>query len=55
LLVRATVEEVGFDERVTVAGVRDLLDAACEIVPRAWSAGFGRASGCGRPPSTTCR
>jgi glycine oxidase len=40
LLVGATVEEVGFDERATVAGVRDLLDAASEIVPHAWSAGF---------------
>jgi glycine oxidase len=40
LLVGATVEEAGFDERTTVAGVRDLLDAVCEIVPRAWTAGF---------------
>ena len=40
LLVGATVEEAGFDERTTVAGVRDLLDAACELVPRAWTAGF---------------
>jgi len=40
VLVGATVEEAGFDERATVAGVRDLLDAACEIVPHAWSCGF---------------
>jgi glycine oxidase len=40
LLVGATVEEAGFDERATVAGVRDLLDAACEIVPHAWTAAF---------------
>jgi glycine oxidase len=40
LLVGATVEEAGFDERATVAGVRDLLDAVTEIVPHAWSAGF---------------
>jgi glycine oxidase len=40
LLVGATVEDVGFDERVTVAGVRGLLQAACEVVPRAWTAGF---------------
>ena len=40
LLVGATVEDAGFDERATVAGVRDLLDAASEIVPHAWSAGF---------------
>ena len=40
VLVGATVEEAGFDERATVAGVRDLLDAACELVPQAWQAGF---------------
>ena len=40
LLVGATAEEVDFDERATVAGVRDLLDAVCDLVPRAWQAGF---------------
>jgi glycine oxidase len=40
VLVGATVEEAGFDERVTVAGVRDLLDAVCELIPQAWQAGF---------------
>jgi len=40
VLVGATVEEAGFDERATVAGVRDLLDAACEIVPHAWACAF---------------
>jgi glycine oxidase len=40
LLVGATVEDAGFDERTTAAGVRDLLDAVCELVPRAWEAGF---------------
>jgi glycine oxidase len=40
LLVGATVEDAGFDERTTVPGVRGLLDAVCEIVPRAWTAGF---------------
>jgi glycine oxidase len=40
LLVGATVEDAGFVERTTVAGVRDLLDAACELVPHAWTAGF---------------
>ena len=40
VLAGATVEEAGFDERATVAGVRDLLDAACELVPQAWQAGF---------------
>src|SRR5207245_9140824 len=40
VLVGATVEEAGFDERTTVAGVRDLLEAACDAVPHAWTAGF---------------
>ena len=40
LLVGATVEEVGFDERTTAAGVRDLLDAACDLLPEAWRATF---------------
>jgi len=40
VLVGATVEEAGFDERATVAGVRELLDAACELVPNAVTAGF---------------
>ena len=40
MLVGATVEEAGFDERATVAGVRDLLDAACELTPHAWTATF---------------
>lgn len=33
VLVGATVEEAGFDERTTVEGVRQLIDAACELVP----------------------
>ena len=40
LLVGATVEEAGFDERTTTAGVRDLIEAACELVPHAWTATF---------------
>jgi glycine oxidase len=40
LLVGATLEEVGFDDRATTAGVRDLLDGVCELVPRAWQAAF---------------
>lgn len=40
ILVGATVEDAGFDERTTVAGVRDLLDAACDLVPRLWRAAF---------------
>jgi glycine oxidase len=40
ILVGATVEDAGFDERTTVAGVRDLLDAACDLVPQLWQAAF---------------
>jgi glycine oxidase len=40
LLVGATMEEVGFDERATAAGVKDLLEAACALVPGISSAGF---------------
>jgi len=43
VLVGATVEEVGFDERATAAGVRDLLDAACDLAPSARAAGFNGA------------
>lgn len=43
MLVGATAEDVGFDQRATVAGVRDLLDAACEMVPHSWAAGFNEA------------
>jgi glycine oxidase len=49
LLVGATVEEAGFDERTTAAGVRDLLDAACELAPHAWTAGFVAAKAGLRP------
>lgn len=38
VLVGATVEDAGFDERTTAAGVRDLIEAACELVPQAWTA-----------------
>ena len=51
LLVGATVEDAGFDERTTVAGVRDLLEAACEIAPGARMAGFIDARAGLRPAS----
>ena len=51
LLVGATVEDAGFDERTTAAGVRDLLEAACEIAPGAWAAGFIDARAGLRPAS----
>ena len=40
ILVGATVEDVGFDEHATAAGVRDLLDAACDLMPEGWGATF---------------
>ena len=40
VLVGATVEEVGFDEGATVAGVTALLDAARDLLPAAQDAGF---------------
>ena len=51
LLVGATVEEAGFDERTTVAGVRDLLEAVSDLVPHAWTAGF-RTARVGLRPAT---
>src|SRR5262245_27562137 len=38
VLVGATVEDAGFEERTTLAGVQDLIDAVCELVPHAWTA-----------------
>jgi glycine oxidase len=43
ILVGATVEDVGFDERTTVAGVRDLLDAATDLIPGLWQQTFAEA------------
>jgi glycine oxidase len=43
VLVGATMEDAGFDERTTVAGIRDLMDAACEVVPHTWTAAFAEA------------
>jgi glycine oxidase len=40
ILAGATSEDAGFDERTTVAGVRDLLDGACDLVPHLWQATF---------------
>ena len=51
LLVGATVEDTGFDERTTVAGVQQLLDAVCAIVPHASTAGF-RSARAGLRPAT---
>jgi len=51
LLVGATMEEVGFDERATVAGVASLLDAARALLPDAADATFIEARA-GLRPST---
>jgi glycine oxidase len=40
VLVGATVEDVGFDERPTVGGVRGLLDAAIGLIPSLSDASF---------------
>lgn len=40
LLVGATVEDVGFDERATVAGVAALIEAVSGVLPEARNAGF---------------
>ncbi len=51
LLVGATVEEAGFDQRNTVEGVRALLEAACRLLPAAGSATFMAARAGLRPRS----
>jgi glycine oxidase len=52
VLVGATVEDVGFDDRTTAAGVRDLLDAVCDLLPEAWTATFLEARAGLRPASS---
>jgi glycine oxidase len=49
VLVGATVEDVGFDERVTAAGVRDLLNAATTVLPALADATFVTARAGLRP------
>lgn len=51
VLVGATMEDVGFDERVTVNGVRELMAAACSLLPAAGDATFVEARA-GLRPST---
>ena len=55
LLVGATMEDAGFDERNTVAGVRDLIEAACEIIPGALTASFVGARAGLRPATADLR
>ncbi len=52
VLVGATVEDVGFDDRTTAAGVRDLLDAVCDLLPEAWTATFVEARAGLRPATS---
>jgi len=40
ILIGATVEDVGFDERPTAGGIRELLDAGCELLPELKDATF---------------
>jgi glycine oxidase len=49
VLVGATVEDVGFDERTTVDGVRGLLNAAIELMPALEHAQFREARAGLRP------
>ena len=51
VLVGATSEDAGFDERLTVSGVHDLLQAAAEVSPHAWNATF-RGARVGLRPAT---
>jgi glycine oxidase len=49
VLVGATVEDAGFDQRTTVAGVRELMDSACRLMPQAADATFVEARAGLRP------
>jgi glycine oxidase len=51
LLVGATLEDAGFDERSTVAGMRELMDAVCALLPAAARAGFAEVRVGLRPAS----
>ena len=52
VLVGATSEDVGFDERATAAGVRDLLGSLCELIPQAWGSTFLEARAGLRPATS---
>jgi glycine oxidase len=53
LLVGATMEEVGFDERVTVSGIAMLLEAARQLLPDVGNATFLEARAGLRPSTPT--
>jgi len=52
VLVGATMEEVGFDERVTADGVRQLIGSAVQLVPALGAATFEEARAGLRPATT---
>ena len=52
VLVGATAEEVGFDERVTAGGVRQLLERGARLLPALGAAEFTEARAGLRPAST---
>jgi glycine oxidase len=52
ILVGATVEEAGFDERTTAEGVKGLLEAACDLMPGLRGSTFAGAR-VGLRPATT--
>jgi glycine oxidase len=52
VLAGATMEDAGFDERVTVAGVRYLLEGAAELLPAVTSAVFHEARAGLRPKTS---
>jgi glycine oxidase len=52
VLVGATVEDVGFEERATAEGVAALLKAGCDLVPQLWQASFTEVRVGLRPAST---
>ncbi|HXD73285.1 MAG TPA: glycine oxidase ThiO [Vicinamibacterales bacterium] len=49
VLLGATMEEVGFDERTTVTGISGLMTAACDLIPSAGKAALGSARAGLRP------
>ena len=52
VLVGATMEEAGFEERTTVGGVRTLLEAATELLPEMAEASFLEARSGLRPATS---
>jgi glycine oxidase len=52
VLVGATEEDAGFEEHTTLAGIQDLIDAACDLLPHAWTASLLAAKVGLRPASS---